>query len=182
MSTPLSGHDLATHIVGNVSRYFLLHTHLLEQFNLKLSACTANSQPSGFQSVTSCQNSMPSYIILQRSISASSSRGLSSASCTALMMLDRSVYRAAFFCGWSEFPIAENTNPDRVWTGPWRHPAGNLSRNFSCRQQLQSPPLVILVALLTSPLSSFLLSSSRSLSASSRLASIFSWNVSASMI
>ena len=34
---PFCGDDLATHLLGNVSRYFLVHAHLLEEFHFKFS-------------------------------------------------------------------------------------------------------------------------------------------------
>ena len=56
------------------SRSTFLYTHIFLKNSISsFLACPANSQFSGFQSFTSSQNFMPSYINLQRSISASSS-------------------------------------------------------------------------------------------------------------
>ena len=66
----LCGDDLATHLLSNVPRYFLVHAHLLGEFHLKLSGlhCQLPIQRFPSRPGTPCL-----YIILQRSISASSS-------------------------------------------------------------------------------------------------------------
>ena len=112
---------------------------------------------------------MPSHIILQRFISPSSSRGLSSAFCTSLMIPEASIVQPSFVVG-SEFQSAENTIP----TVSGR--LGDTLPETCLGVPFLSPTTAIFAACCpgcASPLHSpcYLLLSSRSLSASSRFAS-----------
>ena len=111
-------------------------------------ACTANSQFSGFQSSTSSQNSMSLHHSPALNLCTFVMR-------TLICMLHRigdtrSVNRAAFFRCWSEFQSAENTI--QIVSG--RTVETPLSKRvwefLFCRQQLQSSPRVVLVALFLS--------------------------------
>ena len=131
---PCCGDDLATHLLSNVSRYFLVHAHLLEEFHLKLSGLYCQLPIQRFPVIHVVPELHPfihhspvhhlCIIIMRTRI------------CTLHRIDDTGgVNRAAFFRCWSEY------DADRVWTA-----RGGTLHETCPRVSFLSPPPAIFAA------------------------------------